>query len=182
MSISAEIVQKVQEGRLYHHQLLMPPSAGVPPRYMYLSGKINSLLTGPWHSEEWEKRCGYLRADLDRFVQGGMIPVAERPLSRGKHSYMRQLFRWREEVWEIRSRDPQPGLRILGRFADTDVFIALSCWHRTDLGGPRDRKWRDAIVGCKTEWRNLFPSYEPKSSGDNHVYPTACISNNTHLL
>lgn len=160
----------------------MPPSEGASVRSMYLSEEVNSLVTGPWPSEEWEERCGYLRADLDRFVQGALIPVAERPFSGGKHSYMRQLFRWREEVWEIRSRDPRPGLRILGRFADTDIFIALSYWHRADLGGPEDRKWRDAIVDCKTKWRNLFPTYEPKSSGDSDDYPIACISNNTHLL
>lgn len=182
MSISYEIAQMVDEGRLYLYQPFMPPDAGVNLRHIFINEEINSLLVGPWLSVEWEERCGYLRADLDRFVQGGLIPIAKLPLNGGRHSYMRQLFRWREEVWEIRSRDPQPGIRIMGRFADTDIFIALNWWHRADLGGPKSRAWRDAIVGCKTEWRNLFPVYEPKSSGDAHVYPTAYISANTHLV
>lgn len=155
----------------------MPSFTGATPRHMYLSEEIYSLLAGPWQSIEEEERCGYLHADLDRFVHGGLIPVAERPFLRGKSAYMRQLFRWREEVWEIRSRDPKPGIRVLGRFTDTNIFIALSWWHRADLGGPKSRAWRDAIVGCKTEWKNLFPAYEPKSSGDEDVYPNACISN-----
>lgn len=181
MSISVEIAQLVKQGRLYLHQPLMPPDAGAIPRYIYINKEFHSILFGPWESEEWELRCGYLRADLDRFVQGGLIPVAESPLSGGRNSYMRQLFRWREEVWEIRSRDPKPGIRVMGRFADTDVFIALSWWHRADLGGPKARAWRDAIVGCKTEWKNLFPTYNPKSSGGNNDYPNACISK-TYLV
>jgi hypothetical protein len=183
MSISGEMIKQiVSDGRLYPLQPFMPPSKGVVPREMYLSKEINSLFVGPWHNDEWEERCAYLRADLDRFVQGGMIPVAKYTLSGGKHSYLRQLFQRRDEVWEIRSRDPQPGIRVLGRFADTDVFIALSWWHRANLGGPKNRAWRDAIVGCKTEWKNLFPAYEPKSSGDENVYPVACISANTILV
>lgn len=181
MSIYDEIIQRVSEGRLYPLRPLMPPSLGATSRHIYLSEEIYSLLAGPWPSDEWEERCGYLHADLDRFAQGGMIPVAKSPFIGGRHSYMRQLFRWREEVWEIRSRDPKPGIRVLGRFADTDVFIALSWWHRADLGGPKAREWRDAIVGCKTEWKNLFPAYEPKSSGGDDAYPTACISN-TYLV
>jgi len=121
-----------------------------------------------------------LRADLDRFSQGGVIPVAARPFIGGKRSYMRQLFRWREEVWEIRSRE-EPGLRVLGRFAEADVFVALT-WHkRAALAGPQSRQWRDAIVGCKTEWTNLFPAYPPKS-GDVNAYPADYISANTILV
>lgn len=182
MSILDEIVARTNEGRLFPLQPLMPVMAGSPMRQMFLTAEVNSLLTGPWQTDEWEIRCGYLRADLERFIQGGLIPIASRPMSGGRHSYMRQLFQWREEVWEIRSRDPQPGIRILGRFADFDVFIALSWWNRTDLGGPKDRRWRDAIVGCKTEWNNLFPAYQPQSSGDSRYgYPSACMSN-TYLV
>jgi hypothetical protein len=136
--------------------------------------------TGPWLNGKWMSRCMALRAALDRFSQGGVIPIAARPLSGGKSSFMRQLFRWREEVWEIRSLE-EPGIRVLGRFADTDLFIALT-WHkRADLLGPKSRQWRDAIIGCKTNWVNLFPAYPPKSGGSN-AYPTDYISANTILV
>lgn len=183
MSIYSEITNRVAEGRLFPLHPVMPASPGSTPRHMYLTEGVLSLLNGPWCSEEWEVRCGYLHADLDRFVQGGPLPIAKHPLSGGRSSYMRQLYRWREEVWEIRSRDPQPGIRVLGRFADTDVFVATSWWHRADLGGPGARAWRDAIIECKTQWKNLFPTYEPKSSGGiANGYPSACISTNTILV
>ncbi len=182
MSISSEIVNRVSEDRLYQLIPMMPGVAGTVPRTMYMSQDINRLLAGPWDSPDWENRCFSLRADLERFVHGGMIPVAERPMCRGRTSYMRQLFRWRNEVWEIRSRDPQPGIRVLGRFADTDIFIALSWWFRSDLGGPGDRRWRDAIVDCKTKWTHLFPTYQPITSGGAHAYPNSYISANTYLV
>lgn len=182
MSISSEIADRVSEGRLFQLTPMMPGSSGAVPREMYVSQEIKSLIDGPWQDDDWERRCGSLRADLERFVQGGMIPVAERPMLRGKTSYMRQLFRWREEVWEIRSRDPQPGIRVLGRFADTDIFIVLTWWFRAELGGPGNRRWRDAIVGCKTQWTHLFPTYQPKTSGGTDDYPNPCISTNTFLV
>ena len=30
-----------------------------------------------------------------------------------------------DAFWDIRSRDPRPGLRVIGHFAETDVFVAL---------------------------------------------------------
>jgi hypothetical protein len=181
MSIYSEILSRSSEGRLFALPPLMPPQRGNAPRQLYVSPEINALCnTGPWLNGKWMSRCMALRAALDRFSQGGVIPIAARPLSGGKSSFMRQLFRWREEVWEIRSLE-EPGIRVLGRFADTDLFIALT-WHkRADLLGPKSRQWRDAIIGCKTNWVNLFPAYPPKSGGSN-AYPTDYISANTILV
>ena len=182
MSIHVEISRWVTQGQLFPLHPLFPPLPQVSPRYMYLSEEVRSLIIGPWDSPEWEERCGYLHADLDKFSQGSLIPVAGSPFRKGRTSYMRQLGPWRREVWEIRSRDPDPGIRVLGRFADTDVFIALSWWRRADLGGPGSRAWRDAIVACNTKWTHLFPAYAPISSGGASVYPTACISAQTYLV
>jgi hypothetical protein len=146
-----------------------------------VSPEIYALCNGPWATPQWMARCVVLRIALDRFTQGGMIPVAERPFIGGKHSYMRQLFRWREEVWEIRSQD-EPGIRVLGRFADTDLFVALTWHHRAGLLGPQSRQWRDAIVGCKTEWMHLFPAYQPQSRDPANDYPDDYISANTVLV
>jgi hypothetical protein len=76
---------------------------------------------------------------------------------------MARLFPGVDEVWEIRSRDPKPGLRIFGRFAERNVFVALNWSDRTSLGPQGSREWATAIRTCKAEWRKLFATYEPIS-------------------
>jgi|SRR5579862_1893472 len=138
-------------------------------RHLYVSTEIQALLDGPWSTNEWESRCGYLRADLDRFVEGQTLDIAEEPF-KGKSSYMLRLNPPSHEVWEIRSRIPKPGLRLFGRFAEFNNFIVLTWASRADLGGPKSREWRDAIVACRTEWKNLFPAYQPLSGDSFHDY------------
>lgn len=168
MSIYDEVIHRVNEKRLFRLLPALPRIGHV--RQMFISDEIRGLFDGPWHIPEWEARCGSLRADLDRFIEGAVIPVAEKPF-KGKTSYLKRLVPDSDEVWEIRSRDPKPGIRVFGRFARKDVFVALTWAEREPLLGPSSREWRIARVACKTEWRKLFPAYEPISSGANfHDY------------
>jgi hypothetical protein len=146
-------------------------------RLILVSDEIDELISGPWEEIEWEERCGGLRADFDRFIEGRLITVAARPYH-ARTAYIAQLDQPRDEVWEIRSRDPEPSLRVFGRFAETDLFVALTWSKRADLKGPDSREWRDAIEGCKAEWRKLFPTYPPKIGNNINDY----ISSNTFLV
>ncbi len=136
---------------------------------MVLSAEVNGLILGPWDDASWEARCGQLRTDLEVFILGGVISVAERPF-KGKSAYMKQLRPPVEEVWEIRSRDPKPSLRVFGRFAATDVFVALAWSDRASLGAAKSREWRDARERCKAEWRKLFPAFKPHSGRNLEDY------------
>jgi len=158
MSILAEITNRIQEGRLQELLPALPSQRLV--RRMIVSPDIAALVLGPWTEPDWEERCNYLRADLDRFISGQTIPVTAGKLN-DRHSYLKQLIPAAGEIWEIRSRDPDPSLRVMGRFAAVDVFVALAWYKRASLGGPSSRPWRDATVQCATDWRNLFPAYEP---------------------
>jgi hypothetical protein len=167
MSIYVEISFRVNEGRL---ALLDPAMPGtLRKRKMYVSPELETLLGGPWQDTAWEERCGYLRADLDRFIEGKILAVAQKPYG-SKTSYLKRLEPPRDEVWEIRSRDPNPSLRIFGRFAEKDLFIALTWAKRIDLGGPAEREWRVAKEACNAEWRKLFPTYPPKTGVTFHDY------------
>ena len=108
------------------------------------------------------------------FIEGKLISVAKRPF-KTKKAYMAQLHPKRDEVWEIRSRDPKPGSRVFGRFAETDVFVALTWSPREILGGPGSREWKAVIRQCKTEWRQLFPAHQPISGDDLHAYISANV-------
>jgi hypothetical protein len=88
---------------------------------------------------------------------------------------MAQLDSVQDEVWEIRSRDPKPGIRVFGRFAETDLFVALTWWWRSDLKGPKSKQWRNAREGCKAEWQKLFPAYPAKSGTQINDYISAKI-------
>ena len=157
MSITAEIGARVAEGRLVQIHPAMPIAG--PSRVVYAAPELQGMLAGPWPSKEWEERCGELQAYFDRFLDGSMnVPVAKNPM-KGKTSLFKRLLPNRDEVWEMRVRDPKPGIRVFGRFAAQDTFIALDWWKREDLAGPQSKTWRDAIVGCKTQWANLFPAY-----------------------
>jgi len=104
------------EGRLF----LMPPAIRrvVVVRPMLVSQEVKDLVLGPWDDPDWAIRCGLLRADLDRFISGARITVAARPYQ-ARNAYLAQLDQPRDEAWEIRSRDPEPSIRVFGRFATT---------------------------------------------------------------
>lgn len=117
MSIRTEIAAQISEGRL---AIVSPMLAGLPqPRVIYATAELMEELNGPWADPAVEGRMGRLRADLDLFTTGGLIVV-----SRGKESsaYMKHLDPPGDGIWEIRSRDPKPSLRVFGRFAATDVL------------------------------------------------------------
>jgi len=115
-------------------------------RALLVDEELSELLLGPWDTTENEIRCMALRAYLDVFTEG-------RPIIPG---YLFQLSDRREEVWEIKAPRPNPGLRVFGRFAQKDVFVALHHEARDALKGWQSRGWRDAKEICKSEWRTLF--------------------------
>ena len=178
MSIEALIARWVTEERLC--ELKPDPELGDPiERTLVISREIKELIDGPWEDEGWARRCGRLRQDLEAFVTGQVLGVCMTPHEH-KTAYMGRLGPIEDEVWDIRSRDPKPGVRVFGRFAKVDTFVALFWsprsveipWsNRPPLGKSDTREWRDARNECKTEWRSLFHPYEPVHSKDDiHEY------------
>lgn len=131
-------------------------------RALYASAEVYRLITGPWADAAEEVRCGRLWADFDRFVEGRVVPVAlNTPYSHPSKTYLSRLHPAQDEVWEIRSRAPKPSIRVFGRFADTDCFVALGWKLRKELGGPGSNEFRHEVRSCMAAWRRIFPSYDP---------------------
>lgn len=130
-------------------------------RRLYVSNDLRGFLEGPWVDSVEEYRSGKLQAQLEMFIIGDPISVAQNPYKKPKHAYMARVDPIADEVWDIRSRDPKPGIRVFGRFAEVDIFLALTWSERDRLAGRGSRQWRDAREECKTEWKNLFPAYNP---------------------
>ena len=151
-------------------------------RTMLLSEELKALLDGPWENDEIRYRAGRLRADLEDFIKGEKITVCLEPFA-AKSAYMGRLDPVSDGTWDIRSRDPSPALRVVGFFAETDLFVALRwaprsrrvSWTAKPPLGPRDsREWRDIIVQCKTDWRNLCHPYPPVTGDRINDYISDC--------
>jgi hypothetical protein len=186
MSIRDEITARVGETPPRLYRLERALKSDPESRSMFLSGELKTLLDGPWTDQELRYRAGRLRADLEEFIKGAQLAVCLEPFA-AKTAYMGRLAPIEDSVWDIRSRDPSPALRVVGLFAEADLFIALRWaprsrqvkWTEKPPLGPRDsREWRDMIGQCKTDWRNLFHPYSPVQGDNVHAY----ISSSVHVV
>lgn len=121
---------------------------------MFVSEGIWSLLTTAYENEEMEDRLGKLQADLELFAEGQPIDP----------KYLFLLHPARDAVWEIRSVRDVPSIRVLGLFADKDVFIATNHALREMLGGWNSREWKNVKRGARACWTRLFSTYQPLTS------------------
>jgi len=165
MSIYDEIARHVEAGVLHP---IEPLGKDATARHMYVATDIWNLLEGPWESRTIERRAGRLRANLISFVKGDVIGVSLKPHEH-EDAFMGLLAEPKHQVWDIRSRDPKPGLRVFGRFADTDAFIGFT-WRprskdwasRKPLGG-HYLEWEFEKIECEKQWNSLFPNHPPKN-------------------
>jgi len=169
MSIYAPIAAAVKAGTLFP----FPASKlGFPQlRHVALAPKVNDLLfAGTW-DEDWNTRRVHLQLELEWFVDGRDISVAlpneNDPYEDKPDANFRLLYKWHDEVWEIRSK-MQPQIRIFGSFATPDYFVALLWEFRCKLGDP---PWKECAT-CKEVWNRLFPNHPPFTGKTIHDYIT----------
>jgi hypothetical protein len=150
MSIEEEIIDRVERRMLFPLEPLAP---GVTiRRAMFIGESLWKVLNAPSGPDtEWEERIGRLQADLEIFISGENITP----------KYLFLLFPKEEAVWEIRSVQSDPSIRVLGLFAQKDVFISTNFELRENLGGWENRAWKNIKKMAKTIWRNLFNTYLP---------------------
>lgn len=178
MSIQDLIDQREREGRLFELRPRMPDDP--IERSMYVSEEVWRLVDGPWADESMARRCGRLRADMEQFVSGRMVAISLTPYE-AKTALFGLLDKPADGIFDFRSCDPSPGLRLFGAFAQADVFVALTCAPRSIpvefLNRPPlkdDAKlWAKAIRECKAEWRKLFHPYQPHTGGKASDYISA---------
>lgn len=174
---------------LCEQKLLFPinPQIGERPnsRCLFVSSLVWKALNPPYESEKDGIRMGRTLAMLDNFVEGRRISV-RLPPSKKVDAYIALLDKADEEIWEIRVRDPRPGVRIFGRFACLNVFIGLLPVYREDLTDSKaikpkeaeDKLWNQAKLRCRSEWEKLFPLVAPHTGKIPHDY----ISNNIFIV
>ncbi len=179
MSIEEWIAGQIQYGNLFE----LRPISGRVIRELFVSKEIHDLVKGPWDSQEAEKRCAPLLAELENFVTGGVIAICIEPFKAAKSkAFMGILDPTRDGVWDIRSMKPKPGLRLLGLFSKKNTFLAFipaarstkcNFVSRGPLGGADSKEWADAIHDTKQLWMRHMLPWKPVN-GDN---PDAYLTN-----
>lgn len=179
MSIDDVVEERVREGKLFQLNPRMPDDP--VERAMYMSEDIWRLIEGPWEDESTARRCGRLRADMEQFVSGRIIALSLSPY--GANSALFGLLDAPiDGIWDFRSVDPSPGLRLLGAFARADVFVALTPAPRSvrvpfidrePLGDGNSKQWELAIRECKATWRRLFHPYRPHTGSNASDFVSA---------
>lgn len=90
-------------------------------------------------------RWAKLDADIAHYVEGGYI----------NWGLMKWLDPQSQEVWELRSVRPKPSIRVFGRFAEPNVFIATHLAYRKSLKDKWSREFWDEIFECERRWKTL---------------------------
>jgi hypothetical protein len=174
--------KRVQDGELFKLGFLIP---GPPERRtVLLSPDMNRLVSGPWEDTEMGTRCARLRAELENILAGEPLVVCWTPGKGREHHQIGRLHPSEDNIFDIRSVDPSPALRIICHFAEKDVLIAHLCcprsvpvhWlDRMPLLGRQSKDWLRAITDSKSNWSTLFPGCEPHAGANVNDYLSNAI-------
>ena len=149
MSIEDEILDKHKRGMLFP---ILPKAAGAPiRRAMFVAEGLWNELNSTEGDPEWDERIGRLRADLEVFVTEASIGP----------KYLFLLYPSADAVWEIRSVQDSPSIRVLGLFPAADIFVSTNYALREALEGWQTRAWKTVKRMAKAVWRALFGTYRP---------------------
>ncbi len=165
MSIHVLIEDCLASGRLFRLHPWLPSTK--PIRLIYISRPVKEFIDSD------VQRAGQLHADLDSFIGGDTINVSMTP-RKARSAYMGRLDPTTDGIWDIRSRDPSPSLRLLGGFAKKDEFVALVLYERLPLGAYGSRAWSIATTDCNVQWGNRFHAYRPLTGDDPNGYLSKC--------
>jgi hypothetical protein len=117
-------------------------------RHIYVSLDVHRFLTNKSTSRGTNNDRRLLQALFDQFISGDPVSIALEPTTMGTD--IKRLSG--AEVWEFKvAKKKHLQLRVFGRFAEINVFIALT--------GPFDRtglNYSSEIVRCEQEWQRLF--------------------------
>lgn len=175
MSIDGQINAALASGKLHY---LNVPHSLKPRRVMLVHTDIRDILENEAPTLIAERRLGRLSADLEMFVKGGAISMCFENYRHGD-AYMGRYDPSDEGTWAIRSRKPKPGMRVFGRFAKTDIFVALNfefrsvgvSWSDKKPLGPGDSiEHQFAMIEAEQRWNENFPGTEAIKGEDIHDY------------
>lgn len=138
--------------------VVLEPALDAMPtvRFVIATKEVAAEICGSWENKDCEIRYARARAVIDAFIGGARIAVRYPP-SRSARAQLALLDPPQDQVWEFRSLEPKPGVRVFGRFSEPNVFVALA----TELRENIDDDFTKEKERCKREWRKFFTPYRP---------------------
>jgi len=94
--------------------------------------------------ERVRQRWAALEAAFDHFAEGGRVDP----------NFLKHLLPKKYEHWTLRNRSPRPGLRVFGRFAEPDVFVATHVVPRSELGDMWSSRYEQEKLVCEQHWKD----------------------------
>lgn len=178
MSIEGELREAIQQGRLCRFELEF--DSDPYKRTILLHPEVLDDIYDD--DPTYARRMGRLRGDLEMFVKGQHISMSMTPFGH-KAAYMGLLDPPKDGSWEIRSRDPSPGLRLFGKFPCCDVFVGLVLkprsvdWrHRKALGDGNSLEYQLAAIETNKRWDRALPNLRPLIGGTVSDYLSEKVS------
>ncbi len=175
MSIRNLWIQRVRDGELIKLDFSIPGPQ--ERRTVLLSPEINALISGPWRDSAMQDRCFRLRAELENILGGARLTCCDVPREANDKHQIGRLDPIEDNIFDIRSVQPPPALRIVFHFAEKDVLILHACSPRSvdvpwlsRLPLVSEKLWRKAISDSKAQWSVLFPKHDPHSGESFHDY------------
>ena len=177
MSIRDVIRGLLKDKRLVH----VPPQilGSSARRHVFLEARLfKSLGVAMFGKSDADKRRAMLWADIDTFTSGKFISFGDDPYAKDKSAFMARTDPVQQGIFDIRSIDPSPALRLFGAFTEIDTFVGLIVRTRKDLGGRDEPHFSMAMTDAQFEWNKLFPLHAPFYS----KYPKEHVSQNVHIV
>jgi len=134
---------------------------------------LNNLLNEYVKSDDI--RAGALQAEMESYIGGDLISASLDPREAGD-AFFGLLDPAADGWWDLRSRDPRPGLRVLGAMIERDYFVGLVLKTRKELLTEKD--WELAIRECKREWERFAATLLPPNLGasvDDYFSNAYCV-------
>jgi hypothetical protein len=135
-------------------------------RTLFMSSAVRECVEGPFpsgYAANWHENA---RAVLDAFIVGDHMSVGWEPFNKDTDAIIARVDPVDDEVWDFRCLVPRPGIRVFGRFAEPDMFIALTWEYRDHVD------WDQARAECAAEWKRLFAGLPPHTGKHLNDYLT----------
>jgi hypothetical protein len=145
MLTPGEIINLIAEGKLRPVRSRAPGEK--EPRVVLLRKPMQIELDNGLASidEDAIDRWEALQADMAHFVEEGLVTW----------KFMKWLDPKKHEIWELISKRPRPSLRVFGRFAMPNVYIATHVAQRNLLGGKWSLEFEIEKLKAEEIWNDL---------------------------